>query len=263
MKWQVSLLAIWLCGVFFSSEARELIACGHPDYPPVSWVEQQRLVGVAPTVVNQLFSELGYDIKLKALGNWKRCLLEVSRGRADIVVAAYHIKSREPFLDFSTEPILADPIGIFVNSSQLVSYKSQADLKDKTIGLLLGDSFGDQFDRFIKQHTKVEYVSQGQQNFAKLALGRIDFMPLGISTGALQSQKLGYQQQISLAPLTINTEHYYLALGRSSNLSQHLPFLNRRLSELESSGEIKHLIKQYSQRYLKPDKQPEVNVEAN
>ncbi|NRA52693.1 MAG: transporter substrate-binding domain-containing protein [Gammaproteobacteria bacterium] len=254
---------LWLCGVFFSSQARELIACGHPDYPPVSWAENNRLVGVAPTVVRQLFKELGYEVKLQALGNWKRCLLEVSKGRADIVVAAYHIKSREPFLDFSTQPIMADPIGIFVNSDKISHYQSQVDLKGKTTGLLLGDSFGDQFDRFIKQHTKIEYVSQGQQNFEKLALARIDFMPIGISTGALQSQKLGYQQQISLAPLTINTEHYFLALGRGSKLSQHLPYLNRRLSELEASGEIKRLITKFSQRYLKLEHQSEVNIEAN
>jgi polar amino acid transport system substrate-binding protein len=260
MKWLAALL---LGGVFFSSQARELIACGHPDYPPVSWVEQQRLVGVAPAVVTQLFTELGYEVKLKALGNWKRCLLEVSTGRADIVVAAYHIKSREPFLDFSQQHIMADPIGIFVNTEQVASYQSLEDLKGKTIGLLLGDSFGDEFDRFINQHSEIEYVSQAQQNFAKLALGRIDFMPLGITTGALQSQKFGYQPQISRANLAINSEFYYLALGRDSNLKQHLPFINSRLAELEKTGEIKRLISQYSKHYLESSNLPEANFEPH
>jgi len=233
-----------------NTQARELIACGHPYYPPVSWVQQEQLIGVAPAVVKLIFAELGYQVKLDTVGNWKRCLSEVKTGHADIVVAAYRIDSREPDFDFSEQHILADPIGVFVNPNTSTDYHSLDDLKGKTVGLLFGDSFGDSLDKFIDENNQVEYVSEGQQNLKKLAQGRIDFIPLGIPSGMLQTKKFGYTKHIIAAPFKLETEYYYLALGSHSELSEHLPYINQRLSELHKNGKIKQLVTQYSKTYL-------------
>jgi len=244
------------------SQARELIACGHPYYPPVSWVQQQQLVGIAPTVVKQLFSELGYLVRFETVGNWKRCLWEVKTGRADIVVAAYRIASREPDFDFSQQHIVADPVGVFVNSNKIGNYRSLNDLKGKTVGLLFGDSFGDSLDKFIVDNSQIEYVSQGQQNFAKLAHDRIDFMPLGTVSGNLQTQKFGYSEQIIAAPFKLTTEYYYLALSRHSELSKHLPYINQRLDQLHRNGKIQQLQIKYSKIYLEPSTKADIDHES-
>lgn len=243
-------------------QAKELIACGHPYYPPVSWVHQKQLIGVAPAVVKLIFGELGYQVKLGIVGNWKRCLSEVKTGHADIVVAAYRIVSREPYFDFSQQHIVTDPIGIFVNANKSKNYHSLNDLKGKIVGLLFGDSFGDSLDKFIGDNNQVEYVSQGQQNFEKLAHGRIDFMPLGIVSGKLQTQKFGYSEQITVTPFKLETEYYYLALGRHSELSQHLPYINQRLDELHQSGKIQQLVTKYSKTYLKSSTETDIDHES-
>jgi polar amino acid transport system substrate-binding protein len=232
------------------SQAKELIACGHPYYPPVSWVQQQQLVGVAPAVVKLIFDELGYQVRLDAVGNWKRCLSEVKTGHADIVVAAYKIASREPDFDFSQQYIVDDPIGIYVNANDSTIYHSLNELKSKTVGLLFGDSFGDSLDKFIEKNNQIEYVSKGKQNLEKLAHGRIDFMPLGIISGKLQTKKFGYSKKIIVAPFKLKTEYYYLALSPQSEISQHLPYINQRLKELHQSGKIEQLLNQYSNIYL-------------
>jgi polar amino acid transport system substrate-binding protein len=232
------------------SQAKELIACGHPYYPPVSWVQHQQVIGVAPAVVKLIFGELGYQVRLDKVGNWKRCLWEVKKGYADIVVAAYRIASREPNFAFSQQHIVADPIGVFVNPNKNKNYHSLNDLKGKTVGLLFGDSFGDSLDKFIDDNNQVEYVSKGQQNFKKLAHGRIDFMPLGIVSGKLQTKKFGYDKQIIVAPFKLETEYYYLALGHHSELSQHLPYINQRLKQLHDNGTIQQLLTKYSNIYL-------------
>jgi len=245
-----------------SSQARELIACGHPYYPPVSWVQEQQLIGIAPTVVKQIFGELGYLVRFDPVGNWKRCLREVKDGHADIVVAAYRIASREPDFSFSEQHIVADPIGLFVNPNQQSNYHSLNDLKGKTVGLLFGDSFGDRLDSYLAAHTNIQYVSQGQQNLAKLADQRIDFMPLGIVSGQLQTKKFGYSAQIIVAPLKLATEYYYLALGRHSKLAAHMPYINRRLSELNSGGEIQKLQTKYSKIYLESSNKVDIDNES-
>ena len=231
-------------------QAKELIACGHPYYPPVSWVHQEQLIGVAPAIVSLLFGELGYKVSLDAAGNWKRCLSEAKTGHADIVVAAYRIAEREPYLDFSEQHIVDDPIGIYVNVNNSKAYHSLNDLKGKTVGLLFGDSFGDSLDKFIAKNNQIEYVSKGKQNLDKLALSRIDFMPLGIVSGKLQTQKFGYSKKIIVAPFKLKTEHYYIALSSHSELSQHLPYINQRLKQLHQNGKIHQLLTKYSKVYL-------------
>ncbi|MEH6825635.1 MAG: transporter substrate-binding domain-containing protein [Motiliproteus sp.] len=232
------------------SPARTLKACGHPFYPPVSWASAGQLTGLAPAVTQELFAELGYQVQLSADSNWKRCLLEVQQGNADIVVAAYRIASRETYLSYSDQHLIADAVTLFVKRDNPERFDRLDDLRGKTVGLLLGDSFGDSFDRFIAQNSHIEYVSRGQQNFEKLALGRIDYMPLGQRSGRLQSQKLGFHDQIKPLLNEITTEFYYLAVGRDSGLQQHLPFINQRLREMHRDGTIRRLTEQYSQQYL-------------
>jgi len=238
--------------IFFTAkvQARTLIACGHPYYPPVSWVKDQEVIGVAPALVKLIFGELGYQVKLTMIGNWKRCLSEVKNGHADIVVAAYRIASREQSFDFSDQPIVADPIGVFINREQGNHYNSLDDLKGKTVGLLFGDSFGDSVDAFIADNNQIEYVSKGKQNFEKFAYGRIDFMLLGLGTGQLQTQKFGYSDNIIAAPIKLETQYYYLALSQESKLRQHLPYINARLKTLNQQGNIKALLSHYSHLYL-------------
>ncbi len=235
---------------------RTLIACGHPFYPPVSWVDHNQLVGVAPKATQILFGELGYKVHMRADSNWKRCLREVEQGNADIVVAAYRIESRERYLHFTKQHIISDPVTLFVHQDNANQFNQLEDLKGKTVGLLLGDSFGDTFDDYIRNNSKIEYVSSGQQNFGKLALERIDYMPLGRLSGRLQSEKLGFHQQIVPLNWVITTEFYYLAVGHHSKLSKHLPALNRRLSQMHREGTISRLTDQFSQHYLQQAEQP-------
>ena len=229
---------------------RSLKACGHPFYPPVSWHSENRLMGLAPEVTKQLFAELGFKVQLSADSNWKRCLLEVEQGNADIIVAAYRISSREAYLRYSEHPIIADKVILFVNRQQPMDFTHLRDLRGKTVGLLLGDSWGDKFDHFIRQNSRIEYVSRGGQNFSKLALGRIDYMPGGKLSGQLQSRKLGFHDQIMALDTEITTEHYYLAIGRHSGLDSYLPYLNQRLKEMNDDGTIERLRSYYSFQYL-------------
>ena len=243
-------LILLLASLSASAEEKTLKACGHPFYPPVSWISDHQLHGLAAEVSRQIFTELGYQITFVADYLWKRCLREVELGNADIVVAAYRIPSRESFLQFSKEPVIADHVSLFINNDNPIDFNSLDDIKGKTVGLLLGDSFGHQLDQFLLQHTEIEYVARNHQNFAKLAHQRIDFMPLGRLSGQLQNQKLGYHPQISPLDYRVATEYYYLAIGRKSGLAEHLPYINQRLQEMHSDGTIRRLTDQSSRHYL-------------
>ncbi len=244
-------LILWLLTSYSgASLGQTLSACGHPFYPPVSWIKEGKLLGLAPAVSTILFGELGYEVTLEADSNWKRCLRQVEQGNADIIVAAFRIDSRERYLHYSSEAVIADPITLFINRDKPFAFNRLDDLQGKTVGLLLGDSFGDEFDNYLIQNNIIEHVSRGEQNFGKLALGRIDFMPLGRLSGELQSIKLGFSPQITPLDRVITTEYFYLAVGSNSDLIKHLPYINRRLQEMRKDGTLKRLTEQHSRLYL-------------
>jgi polar amino acid transport system substrate-binding protein len=224
--------------------AKQLVLCGHPDYPPVSWAEGGRIVGLAPAVVKQIFNRLGYQIEAKAVGNWKRCLREVELGRVDLVVA-YRTTEREKVFDFSRESVIDDPMAIFVNRIRPFPFERWEDLFGKTAGLMLGDSVGDTFDQFLLEHLIIERVSEGSQNFGKLERGHIDFIPYGLHTGNLLVQRLGLQDKIVPLSNLITTNHYYLAISRKSELTQYLDLIDAELKRLHETGEVKRLTKHY------------------
>jgi len=254
-------LTLLLCFICLPLQARVITACGHPDYPPVSWVQDQQLIGVAPQVAKQIFSELGYQLKLDNSGNWKRCLQEVKAGNIDLVVAAYKTAPRTAYLNYSSVYLIADTLAIYINSSDQRRYQKLSDLKNKTVGLLLGDSFGDEFDHFLQSLPAREYVSNGAQNFAKLAYQRIDFMPLGVISGQLQQQKLGYKEQLKITSLTIGVEYYYIALGRNSHLNRHMGYINQRLAQLQSNGGIDQLQQCFGHLYIGSSRSGDCDVQ--
>jgi polar amino acid transport system substrate-binding protein len=263
MRGIVATLLLGLLALSAPVSAQALVACGHPIYPPLSWDQNGQLKGVAPHVVQHLFGELGYSVQLDVRANWKRCLHEARAGQVDIVVSAYITDERREYLSYADDYVLDDPVAIFVNRQHRFAFDRLQDLHDKTAGLLLGDSFGDQYDRFVRQHGQVEWVSRGEQNFSKLALGRIDYMPLGRDTGRLQSLKLNLGRQIEALPRALTTEHYYIAVRRGGTLEQHLPYINRRLAELRSDGTLVRLKQRYSQQYLADDTAPESQAPAD
>ncbi len=242
-------LALLLALLTPAALARELLACGHPSYPPVSWHSQGELVGLAPQVVRQLFGELGHEVRLLALGNWKRCLLEARQGRVDIVVAAYRTGEREAWMGFSDAALVADPILLFAHRDQPIRFRHWDELRGLTVGLLLGDSFGERFDRFAERHLNIEWVSSGEQNFIKLARGQIDFMPVGLYAWTLQNQRFGYDQLIVHQPGELVTEHYHIGVRRDPILLALLPRIDRRLRELHADGTLQRLDRHYSARY--------------
>ncbi|MDP5290932.1 transporter substrate-binding domain-containing protein [Oceanimonas sp. CHS3-5] len=225
-----------------------ITACGHPVYPPLSWEQNGELTGIAPHLARKLLAEQGYQVDMRVFGNWERCQLAARQGKVDLIVAAYKTRAREKDFLFSATPIVADPVVLFTHFGN--GSRVPWNLTTQTLGLLFGDSFGDEFDHLTAHHPHVERVSTGEQNFHKLALGRIDYMPIGLATGKLQTQKLGLTGQVQPLPELLTLEHYHLAVPRGSRLSPLLPALSARLRELAENRYIEQITPHFERHYL-------------
>nr|WP_029978315.1 transporter substrate-binding domain-containing protein [Pseudomonas sp. PH1b] len=230
-------------------DARPLLRyCDYPVYPPISWSDGQQVRGLAPNLVRQVLGDLGYQVQVVVLGNWKRCLLDAAAGRVDVVLA-YSTSQRQQDLVFSRVPVLREEVALFVNRRHAPHFETLQDLTAYRGGLLFGESYGQQFDREVVQHGNIEWVSSSQQNFGKLIRQRIDFIPHERRTGQLFIEQLPGAEDIVALPQALSVDYLRLAVSRHSPLAAHMVQIDAQLQRQVDSGAIQRWLDQSQADY--------------
>lgn len=243
------LLWLMLALVAGSTLAAEKVRyCDYPVYPPISWSDGKQVRGLAPGVVKKLFSQLGYEVEMVVLGNWKRCLLDAAEGRVDVVLA-YSNAQREQSMLFSTVPVLREEVALFINRQHPVKFERLQDLAKYRGGLLFGESYGVEFDSMVAQNNNIEWVSDNRQNFGKLIRGRIDFIVQERRTGQLYIANLPGAQDIVALPDVLSMDHLRVAVSRLSPLARHMPQINAQLQRMVDAGDIERLLNESEVTY--------------
>lgn len=253
----------WVGLLFLLSAASAMAAekiryCDYPIYPPISWSDGKQVRGVAPSVVKNLFGRLGYEVEVVELDNWNRCVLDAAEGRVDVVLA-YQTTEREHSLVFST-PVLREEVAVFVNRQHPVNIERLQDLANYRGGMLFGESYGVDFDRFVAEHHNFERVSDSRQNFGKLIRGRIDFIVSERRTGQMRVETFPGAQDIVALPESFGVDYLRIAVSRRSPVASRMPEVNAQLTRMVDSGEVDRLLHESEVTYrdmikLLPDAQ--------
>jgi polar amino acid transport system substrate-binding protein len=228
--------------------AEKVRYCDYPVYPPMSWSDGKQVRGLAPSVVKKLFSQLGYEVEIVVLGNWKRCLLDAAEGRVDVVLA-YSNAQREQSMVFSTVAVLREEVALFINRQHPVKFEQLQDLTKYRGGLLFGESYGAEFDRMVAQNNNIEWVSDNRQNFGKLIRGRIDFITQERRTGQLYVANLPGAQDIVALPDVLSVDYLRVAVSRRSPLARQMPQINAQLQRMVDAGDIERLLNESEVTY--------------
>lgn len=228
--------------------AEKIRYCDYPVYPPISWSDGKQVRGLAPSVVKNLFGQLGYQVEVVVLGNWKRCLLDAAEGRVDVVLA-YSTAQREQSLLFSKVPVLREEVALFINRQHPVKFERVQDLARYRGGLLFGESYGVEFDRMVAQNNNIEWVSDSRQNFGKLIRGRIDFITQERRTGQLYVENLAGAQDIVVLPTALNVDYLRVAVSRRSPLAERMPDIDAQLQRMVNAGDIERLLNESEVTY--------------
>ena len=222
--------------------------CDYPVYPPISWSDGHQVRGLARTVGRDLLPRLAYEGQAGVRGNWKRGLMDAAAGRVDVVLA-YNSDQRDQRMRFSTEPVVREEVAVFYNRLRPVRFQRVEDLAGYRGGLLYGESYGAEFDRFVARHQNIERVSSSQQNFGKLIRGRIDYVIQERRTGQLFIEHLPGAQDIRVLPSALSVDYLRVAVSRRSPLSRHMDEIDAQLQRMNQTGEIARWLEQSEVTY--------------
>ncbi len=230
---------------------------GQTDYPPLSWVDNNQLEGSSIEIAVLLFAEVGIKAQVDEGGPWKRVLMRAQNGEVDLLLGVRKDAERQHFLNF-IEPALTPAVqSVFVHKARDFVFNQWSDLKGKSGNVLLGSSFGNEFELYQLNNLNIEYTETIEQGFQKLLLNRVDYI-LGPNTTYevyLQKEKLAEVIVAKEAPLNIINE--YFAFTKSSSCNRFAAHFSRRLTEIVNSGSIdKYLENNFIKWFEKFDPEP-------
>lgn len=249
-----SLLSIALLTLFCSSTLlaqEKLVYSAHPEFAPMSWLtEDKTLKGLGPEIVETIFSELGIKTE-QQIFPWQRVFETARQGKIDVIACLYFTENRDQFLTYSDIPYSQSRTVIITRKGHEFPFNQWEDLIGLEGGIVLGDSWGEQFDSYIAKHLNVSKVYNYKQNFLKLLNGRIDYVIATENNARILAAQFNLSQQLSVLPTPINTENDYVAFSSSSPFIKYLPQFNAKLKQMVQSGEVDRLKEKYIQMAIK------------
>ena len=248
-----SIFFVLLAGLIAVSNAaaRVVTACGHHDYPPWNWQRGNEIVGACADVTRNVFEHLGHTVKLSYVGPWKRCQALIEIGAVDVNICSFKNPERETYSRFIDVPMGMNPIAIFVKKGREFPFSHWDDLVGRHAGIVNGVSMGPEFDTFLAKQTHLETSVDPIMNWRKLNAGRIDFVPIGLEAGLLQTHLYGFADSIVALPNPVLLGKLYISISnKSTDLLPLIPAAEKYLAAPERQQELAALLRKYQELYI-------------
>lgn len=220
-----------------ASGREPLLISAHSEYPPVMWKKGETIVGTSSLLAKTIFAELGIPCKVVYAGPWKRVQHAAENGRIDLISGIYYNDERNRYLLY-TKPYMNDPTAIIVAAGKVFPCFDREALVGKRGVAPFGDSFGEEFDCFIKDRLQVIRPYSVKLCFQVLLAGQADYLLFGYNSALIGAKTLGHLDQIEVVNQGIDTTKMYMAFSRKSEYCYLLPQVNRIIERLCNDGTI-------------------------
>jgi polar amino acid transport system substrate-binding protein len=225
---------------------KELIVSGHPEWPPIMYRQNDQIVGAGPEIVKKIFSDLGISVVSKYEGPWDLVQDKAKSGAVDVLAAAYKTAARETYMDYSI-PYTVDPVVLVVKKGRTFPYAEWDDLITKKGVVTSGDSYGQDFDNFIKEKLTVKEVATPAEAFALLDQAEVDYFVYALYSAENYLFAHKVSTQFEIIPQYVSAENFYLTISKKSPFIYLLPQVNDLLKKYQDDGTIERIIKNNKQ----------------
>ncbi len=239
------LLIVVLMPAVSSQAQQPILVTGNPDAPPIVWQKGGKLTGVGPEAVGRIFNKLHRAYTLKDVGPWDQVQKMAREGKLDLLVSAYKNRERQQYLDF-TVPYLKSPVVIAVKKGHKFPFTSWEALIGKKGVANVGESFGEEFDSFIKNKLDVTYVPY-EKAFEMMRLDLADYLIIDLYPAVIYAKLLNVENNVEFLDNPATVQYFHMAVAKSSPVVSLLPAINQEIEHLKKQGFFKEEVKkQYS-----------------
>ncbi len=199
--------------------------------------------GVYPSVLQIAFARMGVPLVVKAVP-WKRAIQELELASAG-VGGIYKNDERAAKFDYS-DPLFVERIAVYYNSQRPIDFHTVRDLIGKRVGVIRGWSYGDDWDLARKNdQLVVEEVNGDQQNFKKLASGRLDAVLAIVESGdRVLDEGAGDFAYVKMSATLLSSNPAHVAFSKKANQLETLKSFNKTLAAMKKDGSLDKLFQQ-------------------
>jgi len=238
-----------------SAPCTKLLVSGNSEYPPLLWRDPDnpdQLTGVVPALLQEILQPLGISADIRHIGSWARVQRLARDGNLDMVAGAFMTRERFGYMDYILPPIIQLPTAIWVPKGQAFLYRHWPDLLGKTGSTLIGNSFGQNFDRYAKDNLTIESVRSIDQSFLMAEAGRIGYVLYELLQGQVKLAREGKGEAFEALEKPISTEGLFFTFPKASacNSFELREQVAERLYELVTRGRVTELLDVYTARYI-------------
>ncbi|HSC83876.1 MAG TPA: transporter substrate-binding domain-containing protein [Pseudomonas sp.] len=237
------LLALLLAG---AAPADEFMVYGTRDGYPKYFEQDGQAKGIVVDITKLCLSEMQVPFQIKLLP-WKRAYTMGERGEGGVIGLSLS-DERLAIFDFSA-PILTEHTVLVVKKGREFAFEKMSDLHDKLIGVVVGASYGTDFDEAVADGdiTTVGF-NNTHSGLAMLQRERIDAILIGSSVdiARLASSSPDLQGGVfATLPVPLRSDSKHLGIAKSLKMGWFLQRFNQCLSSGQASGAFAAIIDQY------------------
>jgi polar amino acid transport system substrate-binding protein len=211
--------------------------------PPFMYEVDGKAAGLYPLLLKEVFARLNIPMEVRAYP-WKRALGMGEAGQAG-VGGIYKNEKRLEFYDYS-DPIYTENLMLYAKKGGGFEFKTIDDLKGKQVGIILGWSYGDAFDKAKEAGLfQVQEVTTDSANLEKLLQGKVDcVVAIDLAADPI-IQKMKYQDQIEKLPTPIAVNDTFLVFAKTIQQKDLLDKFNQTLKAMKQDGTYEALINEF------------------
>ncbi|WP_147301916.1 substrate-binding periplasmic protein [Thalassotalea euphylliae] len=235
------LLCIMVLPTTQAEPCQSITVSAHENYPPFHWYHDGEFYGVTIDITKQLLERYQVDYQVSSPVPWKRLLEMAKHGRTDLLLGLKDTPARREFLNFTSAPVLNNPVAVFVKKGEEFSFIDWRSLIGKVGNINLGDSHGEAFDNFANQYLNIQQVKGLAQNFQMVLRGRADYFVTGYYPGISYLSNSGLKDEIvALTPFAVDG-YIHFGFVKDSGCDKLLARFNQDLASLIKTETIAQL----------------------
>lgn len=228
-----------------TGKCHKLRVVGHPYWKVVSAEKGNtgEIIGVGPDFIKIIGKNLGIPVEFGPLMPWKRVMVTLEQGEADLVSAAFYSDKRAEFAVFS-DGYLDLPLSAVIKIDNPLEIKELADLKGLKGVVGIGNYLGKEFEDYSKDNLDITSSSADDRNFFEMiARGRADYHVVSELTYRRKVVEYGFQDKTKSVILPVPPNQTRIMISKKSPCRALLGKINSIIAEARQTGLIESLVK--------------------
>jgi polar amino acid transport system substrate-binding protein len=227
---------------FAADECTKITATGHPQYPAIAFKEDDRIDGGAATLVETIAKDLKVPLQSDYMGAWSDAQAAARDGKADMIFGIYYTDERAAYLDYVQPAFMFDDVAIFVPKGKEFPFKDRDDLIGKKGVTNQGESWGMEFDAFIKDKLDVARTDGIDAAFQALVDGKADYLIAGYYPGLAEATKAGLKDKVVALDQAVVTNEMFVAFSKKSPCRSLAEGFGKGITELTTDDRFNKMM---------------------